>query len=1366
MRVSRVALSRGTGSRTAIGVCVLFFAASGLDCDGPNAASSSSARGADTAPSSGFRGTPVPPPAASSAAVLTAARDTTVLPAGFADRNFGASPVLQINQALIAFDPAELASAVAGNLELGVATLEVTVTRGPPRTFARSIEAFRLTHDWSELAATWDCAADSRPSDARDNCPRGQSWNMGPAFPPNPWATPATASAPISGSTSTLSFDVTADVRAFLDGSKPNFGWILKARGLDDDLTILLGARESGHPPRLRIGTRCRSAFADCDHDPANGCEQSLGTVDACGACGVSCDDHNPCTADSCGANGCQHDPVGDGAGCDDGDACSSGDVCRAGVCTGVAVVCGGGDACHAAGVCDPATGTCASPPLVDGTSCTDGDACTQGDTCQAGLCQAGAAVVCAGGDQCHGAGVCDPASGACVNAPLVDGTPCTDGDACTQGDACRAGLCGAGAAVVCAGGDQCHGAGVCDPASGACVNAPLVDGTPCTDGDACTSADRCVAGACQAGAPVACAGSDGCHPGVCDRQTGACSTVAACQLYGTGAIPGTALDGLAVTPGRLEDGVSNNQIGGIGSAIAYTGVGNLFVATPDRGPNAGADSFTERYYLIDVALESGQVTPIVRGASVLDKGAGLDSFTGLDTAFDATNSPASRRLDCEGVRVGPQGTFFVSDEYGPFLYEFGADGHRRRALAVPDKFLIDHPGIEDAELPPANTKGRQDNRGMEGLAISPDGSKLYGIMQSPLIQDGALTASNDRVGVNIRILEIDTTSGATRELVYQLDNPALGVNEMVAINDHQFLVIERDGKGGTSAAVKHLDLVDITGATDVSSVAALPSTGLPGGVTAVKKSLFLDLLDPAFALAGAAFPEKIEGLAFGPDLPDGRHVLLVTSDNDFISTQASQIFAFAIDPRALPGFAPGSSTFTAACADSTPASCPASGVCQRAGTCYPGDGSCSHPFTAAGTPAGTQAAGDCNQNQCDGAGGVQSAIDNTDVADDGNPCTAEACAAGLASSTPVAAGTSCSADGSSVCDGAGACIACTTGSCPGPAAPPSFRVVRVGDGTAALSSAATAVFIEERALDGTLVGTVALPIAAAGANLPFANSGSATSEGSLALSADGHTLALAGYAAVPGTAAVTGSASATVNRVVARVDALGNVDTSTALAAAFDANNVRGAASADGTGFWVAGAGGKTGGVWFVLLGARAGVQVAANPASVRWPLIFGGQLFASASSGAFVNVFTVGTGLPQIAGQTNVSLPGMPTTGSSSPYAYALFDLDPTVAGNDTLYVADDRAAASGGGVQKWSLANGTWTLGPTFNVAVTPNGFRGLAGTLLGGRPTLVATSADAVPRLVTFVDDGSAAVTGTVVATSPANTAFRGVAASPR
>src|SRR4051794_33523491 len=120
MRVSRTVLSWGLGGA---GFFALFLAG-GAGCGGGSAAPSNLAEGAETTGGDGFRGRPAAP-AMSAARVLTAARDTTVLPGRFADRNFGASPFLQINQALIAFDSAELASAVAGNLDVASATLEV-----------------------------------------------------------------------------------------------------------------------------------------------------------------------------------------------------------------------------------------------------------------------------------------------------------------------------------------------------------------------------------------------------------------------------------------------------------------------------------------------------------------------------------------------------------------------------------------------------------------------------------------------------------------------------------------------------------------------------------------------------------------------------------------------------------------------------------------------------------------------------------------------------------------------------------------------------------------------------------------------------------------------------------------------------------------------------------------------------------------------------------------------------------------------------------------------------------------------------------------------------------------------------------------
>jgi hypothetical protein len=379
--------------------------------------------------------------------------------------------------------------------------------------------------------------------------------------------------------------------------------------------------------------------------------------------------------------------------------------------------------------------------------------------------------------------------------------------------------------------------------------------------------------------------------------------------LVGTGRIAGTASDGLTLVPPVLEDKdhIPHDRLGGLGSAIAYTGIDNLYIAVPDRGPADGTTSYQDRYYLLDLAVTPGAPAPVtirLAGATLLTDEEG-HNLVGTAAAFDATGSPAGRRLDPEGLRVGPRGTFFVSDEYGPFLYEMSAGGDRLRVLPVPPRFLIDHPApVAAAELPPTNSRGRQGNRGMEGLAINPGGTRLYGLMQNALIQDGALDARNGRIGLANRLLEIDLASGTTRELVYLLDEGTkLGTNEILAIDDHRFLVIERDGQVGLKAAVKRIYQIDIDGATDVSGIPALPTSGLPAGVVPVTKTLFLDLLDGAFGLAGAAFPEKIEGLAFGPDLPDGRRLLIVTTDNDFVADKDSLFWAFAVDRCLLPGF-------------------------------------------------------------------------------------------------------------------------------------------------------------------------------------------------------------------------------------------------------------------------------------------------------------------------------------------------------------------------------------------------------------------------------------------------------------------------------
>jgi hypothetical protein len=174
---------------------------------------------------------------------------------------------------------------------------------------------------------------------------------------------------------------------------------------------------------------------------------------------------------------------------------------------------------------------------------------------------------------------------------------------------------------------------------------------------------------------------------------------------------------------------------------------------------------------------------------------------------------------------------------------------------------------------------------------------------------------TTDRLGLNNRILKIDLLTGETHEYVYVLEaiNRGQGACEILAINDHEFLVIDRDNRSNLQTPPqaptrKKIYKINLSGATDVSGITRLPAGVLPMGVVPVTKTLFIDLLDPVFNLA-PTIPEKIEGLAWGPDLEDGRHLLYVISDNDLNPSLATQVYAFAIDsslinlePQTLPG--------------------------------------------------------------------------------------------------------------------------------------------------------------------------------------------------------------------------------------------------------------------------------------------------------------------------------------------------------------------------------------------------------------------------------------------------------------------------------
>jgi hypothetical protein len=262
---------------------------------------------------------------------------------------------------------------------------------------------------------------------------------------------------------------------------------------------------------------------------------------------GVTLDDGNPCTRDSCdAAAGVRHVPVV-GQSCSDGNACNGLETCdAAGACKpGVAAAVDDGNPCTA-DACDPTNGVTHAP--IAGASCADANPCNGDETCSAaGICHAAApaaaGTTCAA-DLCHVAASCD-GGGACVQGTGVsvdDGNPCTIdacapsvgvthtvaiGAPCAALDACHAagscgasGACAPGAALPISDGNPCT-VDSCDPVAGP-QHAVVAAGTLCSDGDVCNGYEACNSGGtCTPGTPLVLDDGNPCTADSCDATRG-----------------------------------------------------------------------------------------------------------------------------------------------------------------------------------------------------------------------------------------------------------------------------------------------------------------------------------------------------------------------------------------------------------------------------------------------------------------------------------------------------------------------------------------------------------------------------------------------------------------------------------------------------------------------------------------------------------------------------------------------------------------------------------------------------------------------------------------------------------------------------
>ena len=347
----------------------------------------------------------------------------------------------------------------------------------------------------------------------------------------------------------------------------------------------------------------------------------------------------------------------------------------------------------------------------------------------------------------------------------------------------------------------------------------------------------------------------------------------------------GLALAGDAVD---LSTGTAADRRLGYFSDIYYDATRKEWWGLSDRGPGGGLLNYETRVQRFEVDISATGSISNFRVVETIKFMRGTQPFNGI---APSPSTALGNAFDPEGIVINPKnGNLLVSDEYGPSLYEFTRAGQFVRAFTTPAGLIprTAATGVANFAADTGNTAGKRNNRGFEGLAISPDGLFVYAMLQSAMLNEGGGN------GVHNRIVKFDATTGtAVAQYAYRMkrSGEGQGISGLMALGNDKFLVLERNNRGiGTGATLatadKEVYQIDLTSAVDVTNI-TLPNTDVFAGAV-IKGGKVMDLATNTLAALGNKSPEKWEGLAIGPQLANGSYVVLVGTDNDYSVTQSS----------------------------------------------------------------------------------------------------------------------------------------------------------------------------------------------------------------------------------------------------------------------------------------------------------------------------------------------------------------------------------------------------------------------------------------------------------------------------------------------
>ncbi len=329
-----------------------------------------------------------------------------------------------------------------------------------------------------------------------------------------------------------------------------------------------------------------------------------------------------------------------------------------------------------------------------------------------------------------------------------------------------------------------------------------------------------------------------------------------------------------------------NTKIGGL-SGIDYNLEKDVYYLISDD-PSTNSPS---RYYTVKIHSNNKMI----------------DSITFLDVNFlknkngnnfiNPKQSPL-KSIDPEDLRYNPKDKYIYWSNEGERLVQGS-----KSILQNPSINIMDLKGNFIGEfLIPSNLvmqeldKGPRKNGALEGVAFSKDYNYLYTSLEVPLFEDGE--PSTFKEGGKVRIYKFKTkTKKAIYQYGYTLDPVAFkaipkgtfqinGISAIIEFKKDKLLVVERSYSNGRKSSTIKIFIADLSEANDVSSFISL---NRKQNYRKVSKDLLLNLDTLGIHI------DNIEGITFGPNLPNGNKTLLLVADNNFSKNQKSQILFFEL---------------------------------------------------------------------------------------------------------------------------------------------------------------------------------------------------------------------------------------------------------------------------------------------------------------------------------------------------------------------------------------------------------------------------------------------------------------------------------------